>query len=179
MGKNRSFFIIVIVFAVLLIGAYVVYNMTGNMVGEGVSTLGKTQAADFTVYDSNKNEVRLSDFDGEPVVLNFWASWCGPCMSEMPEFEKAFKQYGKDVNFMMVNMTDGSRETIETATGYIKSEGYTMPVYFDTQLSAASAYDVMSIPATYFIDSDGNIVNYTMGAIDGNKLLQGIEAILE
>lgn len=134
-------------------------------------------APDFTVYDTNGNAVSLSDYIGKPTVVNFWASWCGPCMREMPDFQKLYDELGSEVNFLMVNMTDGSRETVNRASGFIKGEGYTFPVFYDTEQDAAATYAVYSIPATYFVDADGNGVAYASGAIDEATLRKGISMI--
>ena len=136
-------------------------------------------APDFTALDAQGNEVRLSDYFGKPIVLNFWASWCGPCKSEMPDFEEAYQTYGSDVEFMMVNLTDGSRETVETAKAFIAEQNFTFPVYFDTANEAAIAYQASSIPATYFIDKNGNIIAHAVGMLDKANILKGIEMILE
>ena len=135
-------------------------------------------APDFTVLDTDGQEVRLSDMQGTPVVLNFWASWCPPCKSEMPDFEEASKTYEGKVAFMMVNLTDGGRETVDTAKAYIEEQGYTFPIYFDTQQEAAIGYGVVSIPTTYFIDAQGGVVAYGQGALDQSALEQGIGMIL-
>ena len=66
-------------------------------------------APDFTVEDTDGNKYKLSDFRGKPVIVNFWASWCGPCKMEMPDFEELYKQYGEEINFLMVNMKNSSR----------------------------------------------------------------------
>ena len=134
-------------------------------------------APDFTVYDGAGNPVNLSDFRGKPVVVNFWASWCGPCQGEMPDFEEKYRELGDEVVFLMVNMTDGGRETVETARSFIEDTGYTFPVYYDTEGMAAAIYGVYSIPSSYFIDAEGNAVAYAMGAIDGATLQQGIDMI--
>lgn len=134
-------------------------------------------APDFTVYDIDGDAVSLSDFIGKPVIINFWASWCGPCKMEMPEFEKKFNELGGDIQFLMVNLTDGNRETRETAISYIEESGYTFPVYFDTDQDAAYTYGVYSIPSTYFIGADGSAVAMAQGAIDGSILDQGISMI--
>lgn len=134
-------------------------------------------APDFTVYDIDGDAVSLSDFIGKPVIINFWASWCGPCKMEMPEFEEKFNELGGDIQFLMVNLTDENRETRETAISYIEESGYTFPVYFDTDQDAAYTYGVYSIPSTYFIGADGSAVAMAQGAIDGSILDQGISMI--
>lgn len=137
-----------------------------------------TQAAPgFTVFNEAEEAISLSDLQGKPVVINFWASWCGPCKSEMPMFQDMYDTYGEELHFMMVNMTDGSRETVETAQAYIEEAGYTFPVYYDTDLEAAYAYYVSSVPATYFIDAEGNFVAYGLGALDEDAFMTGLEML--
>lgn len=137
----------------------------------------KNQTADFTVVDASKKDFKLSSAFGKPIILNFWASWCPPCKSEMPEFQKAYEQYGSDVQFIMVNLTDGERETIDTASAFVKKQGYTFPVYFDANQDAAYAYQISSIPATYFIDKDGKVAASVQGMLDGDTLKKGIDLI--
>ena len=134
-------------------------------------------APDFTVYDKDGNAVKLSDMKGKPVVLNFWASWCPPCKSEMPDFDEICKQYEGKVAFMMVNLTDGQSETQESAQAFIDSMGYTFPVYFDKDSDAAYKYGIQSIPTTFFIDAEGNLVAYGSGAMSAAVLKQGISMI--
>ena len=136
-----------------------------------------TQAPNFTVYDLDGNEVNLTDFFGKPIIVNFWASWCGPCKMEMPDFNEAYQTYKNDITFLMVNMTDGSRETIEKASSFIAESGYTFPVYYDTEYSAAITYSVSSLPTTYFIDADGYLIAHARGAIDSSTLQKGIDMI--
>ena len=131
----------------------------------------------FTVLDREGNEVRLSDFFGMPIVLNFWASWCPPCKAELPDFEEACKRYEGKVTFLMVNLTDGQRETVEVAKSYIASQGYTFPVYFDTKYEAAYTYGVSSIPQTYFINADGSLEARATGMISAAQLEKGIGMI--
>ena len=136
-----------------------------------------TQAPNFTVYDLDGNEVNLTDFFGKPIIVNFWASWCGPCKMEMPDFNEAYQTYKNDITFLMVNMTDGSRETVEKASTFIEESGYVFPVYYDTEYSAAITYSVSSLPTTYFIDADGYLIAHARGAIDSSTLQKGIDMI--
>lgn len=146
----------------------------GGTGSSGAGSEDSAKAPDFTVVNESEEEVKLSDFVGKPVVLNFWASWCGPCKSEMPFFQTMYDTYGEEVVFMMVNLTDGSRETMETALDYVQQSEYTFPVYFDTNQEAAYAYYVSSIPATYFIDAEGNLTAYGVGALQEENILQGL-----
>lgn len=137
-----------------------------------------TKIPNFTVYDLNGNEVSLYDYFGKPVVLNFWATWCGPCQSEMPAFDQMYQKYNNQVTFLMVNVTDGSRDTVESVTAFYKDSGYTFPIYFDTTLEASMNYGAYSIPLTFFIDAEGNLLYNQMGAISEDTLAQCIELLV-
>lgn len=137
----------------------------------------KKTAPDFTVYDQNGNPVLLSSLRGKPVVLNFWASWCPPCRGEMPGFDTVYRELKDSVQFMMVDLTDGTRETQETGAEYIKSQGYAFPIYFDLEGEAAEIYGITSIPTTVIIDKDGKIVSTSRGAVAEGILREKIAAL--
>lgn len=191
--KNKVVMIaLIVVFICVLGGASVLYKVLGekvetdrlaveenNEAPETQEDIELTKAPDFTVYDSERNAFRLSDFEGKPVVLNFWASWCDPCKSEMSDFDEAYGEYGENIHFLIVNMTDGYQETVESAKEFIKESDYTFPVYYDTDLEAAKAYSVYSIPTTYFIDKDGYIIAQGRGALDAETLQMGIDYIYD
>lgn len=192
MKDKKNLIIISIVLVVLIAGSAILYNIFKDKIGQQQmpQTTAQNQsqneeeeegrpmpAPDFKVYDKEGNEVTLSSLTGKPVVLNFWASWCGPCKIEMKDFEKAYSNYKDDVHFAMVNLTDGHRETVKTASKYIEDQGFTFPVYFDTDIDAANTYRVYSVPSTYFINSDGELVGYVNGLIQAETLQKGIDMI--
>lgn len=142
------------------------------------NTSDEYAAPDFTVYDESGNAVKLSDFEGEPVVINFWASWCGPCKSELPAFDKLSAEYGEDVKFMMINLTDGVRETIDGVKEFVEENGYSFEVLYDTDFEAAYAYGVYSIPMTVFVDESGNIYTGYIGAINETTLEEVITELI-
>ena len=135
-------------------------------------------APDFTVLNENGNPVKLSDYKGQPVVVNFWATWCYYCKEEMPDFDKAREAY-PNVQFMMVNATDGVQETMETAKAYIAEKGFGFDVFYDTELNAVSAYYVTGFPATFFVDAEGKLIARGNGMLDYDTLVRGIEMITE
>ena len=185
--KILKMVLLVLIFAALLLGAKRLYDTLGAQVqmdtlatqatAEGTEPV-KQAAPDFTVYDQEGNSHSLSEFRGKPVILNFWASWCGPCKMEMPDFDEKYGEYGDQVHFVMVNLTDGSQETVETASAFIAAEGYSFPVYFDTERSGAIAYGVSAVPVTYFIDADGNFAGWHQGVLSGEMLQKGIDLLI-
>jgi thiol-disulfide isomerase/thioredoxin len=135
-------------------------------------------APGFTVYDVDGNAVTLESLRGKPVVLNFWATWCGYCVMEMPDFQEAYEEFGDRIHFMMVNVTDGYQETEAAARAFIAGQDFTFPVYYDLDLSAAMAYGISSMPQTFFIDAEGMAVAYAQGALDAASLRRGIGMLL-
>lgn len=139
----------------------------------------KVEMPDFLIQDHSGEEVKFSDFVGKPIVMNFWASWCGPCKSEMPDFQKVYEEMGSEIQFLMVNVTDGQRETKQSANQYISENGFTFPVYYDEGLTASFSLGVYGYPTTFFIDSEGFAVAAASGALEEEMLRQGIELIYD
>lgn len=193
MNSKKSLIILAAVLAAVIAIAGVAYGKLAEKAGvpdnitpaaeektepaEDTDEIQKIKAMDFTVIDTEGNSVNLSEFEGKPVIINFWATWCGYCQMEMPDFEEKFKEYGKEIHFLMLNVTDGNRETVDTAKEYISEAGYTFPVYFDTELDAANTYGAYSLPMTIFIDAEGYGIAQATGMINSELLQKGIDMI--
>lgn len=203
MNKKGLFAILgCVLFALLIGGAYILYsklakdntppstlivneykegelekNNEKNEKSDNTDEQSEFSAPDFTVYDSNGNAVKLSDFKGKPIVLNFWASWCPPCKGEMPDFNEKYLEYKDEIHFIMVNLTDGYQETKSSAEKFLSTTDYSFPVYFDTTMEAAITYQISAVPQTFFIDANGVLVTYAQGAINADTLQLGIDYI--
>lgn len=172
----------VILLIALLITAYIVStNISKNYVDtniseeDSVSEDSSYKAPELLITDASGKTYTLDDFKGKPVVINFWASWCPPCKSEMPNFQEVYSEVGDEVQFLMVSLVDGSKETKETADQFIEENKYTFPVYYDENNTSAINYGISSIPTTILIDEDGNVVDKYIGALSKSYL----EALLQ
>jgi len=113
-----------------------------------------TLAPDFTLKSNEGRNLRLSEQRGQVVLVNFWASWCGPCRQEMPHLNKLYDKY-KAAGFVMlgVNIDDN----IDTATAAAQKWGVRFPVLFDADKAVSKRWDMGSMPATVLVDRDGKV----------------------
>ncbi len=131
-------------------------------------------APDFTLTDQYGNEHTLSDYHGKTVFLNFWATWCGPCQSEMPDIQALYEKYGENEDDLVVlgvanpksaeypNANDVSEEEV---IAFLNDHGYDFPVVMDLSGSVFAEYGISAFPTTFMIDSDGNVFGYASGAL--------------
>lgn len=122
---------------------------TGYAASEKLS--GK--ASDFTLKSRSGKNIKLSELRGDVVMLNFWASWCGPCRKEMPLLEKIHKKY-KRLGFTLLGVN--VEENSSAAKNYLKDVKVTFPVLFDTTNKTSKLFDVSAMPTTILIDRSGN-----------------------
>ena len=135
-------------------------------------------APNISVTDVNGNTVSLSDYRGKPVVVNFWATWCPPCVGELPHIDKAVKTYGDRVTFLMVNVDSDRLEDIAIAKAFMRENGFSFPIYFDLGQQASYTYGVSSIPMTVWIDERGCLENVAVGMLSEEYLTYYIEQML-
>ena len=134
-------------------------------------------APDFFLRTLNGRSVRLSDYRGKTVVLNFWASWCPPCRREMPDFQTLWEERGPsgpdDLVILAVNLLP--EDTIAAAEGFVDEFGLTFPILLDTSRGEVSQrYGVQALPATFFIDRDGIVRTTALGSVFGHLLEVGV-----
>ena len=186
MKKKWIFLIAAVVFACVIAGAVVLYHELSERILElnepitvqEESTEEASESAEtapnFKVLNNVGQEVQLKDYFGKPIVLNFWATWCGPCKMELPYFNEAYLEYGDEIEFVMVNLTDGVSETVKGVRKFMSDNDYSFPVHFDTEGNGASTYGAYSIPMTVFIGADGTVVGNYTGVIPENTFREYI-----
>lgn len=125
------------------------------------------KAPDFELKTLSGETVKLSSLKGKKVMLNFWATWCPPCKAEMPDMEKFYKEPGKDVVILAVNI-----DPQLDVKGFVKQYGITFPILLDEKDEVNESYQILSIPTTYFINSNGVIQNKYTGAMSLDSMKQ-------
>lgn len=118
-------------------------------------------APDFTLQSASGESVTLSDLRGRPVLVNLWASWCGPCRAEMPAMQRLHEAYGDDFVILAVNMTAQDSQT--AALAFAAEYGLTFPILFDPSGEVGRLYENRALPSSYFVDRDGVIREVVIG----------------
>lgn len=152
--------------------------------GAGTLTQGITSGGrqtvplpDVTLYDAQGNTVKLSSFHGKKIILNAWASWCGPCKAEMPDFEQLDQESKGEYQIIMVNIT-GGLETRENADRFLQDNDLDFSVMlYDEDLEFAQALQIDSIPTTIFVDEAGEIHIYQPGLMTKEQVLAGLATV--
>jgi peroxiredoxin len=123
-------------------------------------------APDFTLKSKAGNNVKLSELKGSIVMVNFWASWCGPCRKELPAFEKLYKKYEPlGLVILAVNVDDDPAK----ANDLLSEVNITFPVLYDSDQAVSELYEVEAMPSTYFINRDGELVESHRSFKEGDE----------
>ena len=147
-----------------------------NVAQTVVTTAERSDAPNITVTDAEGNTISLDQLRGKTVLINFWASWSIPSYRELEMYQQAYNEYKDEVYFLLINTTSDTRETKEQADKMIADGGFTFPIYYDLDASAAKAYSVISLPTTFFIDANGKAVAYAAGELNRYGFELGLQA---
>ena len=176
--KTRSRLVFVLVF--LVVAGFLAYMIFSGQLAsaDDRKPLEGYLAPDFSLPDASGKRVSLSDFEGKPVFLNFWASWCGPCQDEMPELVAAEKRFGNKVQFVGINLTTEERYN-GAAEQFLQH--YQVPYLnlFDKKGKAKKAYQIIGIPTSFLLDENGQIVYKHQGEITLEQLEKAMEKLNE
>ncbi|WP_316571301.1 redoxin domain-containing protein [Neobacillus sp. YIM B06451] len=139
-------------------------------VAQGVKEGAK--APDFELKTLTGETVKLSSLKGKKVMLNFWATWCGPCKAEMPAMEQLYKEADDNVAILGVNI-----DPQLDVKGFVLENGITFPILLDEKDEVNTTYQIISIPTTFFIDSNGIIQDKVIGAMPHDAMVGYIEKL--
>ena len=126
-------------------------------------------APDFRLENLDGQSISLSDFRGKPILLNFWATWCPPCVAEMPYLQQVYEEWsGKGLVVLAVNIGENPTEVKR----FLQAHDLSLPVLLDTEENTAEKYNITGIPASFFIDSDGIIQQKIIGAFPNKGAIE-------
>lgn len=152
----------------------------------GVSTANRIPAPqagflapDFKLQTLDGRSLALSDLRGQAVLVNYWASWCGPCQAEMPAMQKVYEAY-HDQGFEILAVNATNQDQLAAVQSFVDSHGLTFPVLLDVDGQVGGAYQVHSLPTSFFVRPDGTIEEVVIGGPMAEAMLRTrIEKLLE
>jgi len=169
----RGYYVAAALLPILLLAAWGAVLLARPAPG-GLAQIGSAAPA-FVLADVDGNPLRLGDLRGRPVIVNFWASWCGPCVAEFPVLAKAAQAH-KAEGLAVVGIV--YRDRSEAARGFMRRMGATWPTAMDPADTVAGQFGVIGPPETFFIDRSGVIVGRQIGEISAADMQRGLDQIL-
>ncbi|NIK77544.1 peroxiredoxin [Paenibacillus castaneae] len=174
MGKSRKTVQIGILIAVLIIGGYAIGS---TLFGAGNTLLKEgSKPPDFKLADLEGNQQQLSDYAGKAVVVNFWGTFCPPCVKEMPEFERQYLKW-KDQGLIVLAI-NLSEDTL-TVNNFVRRFDLHYPILRDMNRKTERSYGLKSYPTTFFIKPDGSIMEIMVGGMTEVEIDERIERLLK
>lgn len=157
--------LIAILVMILTSGLLIIGCATGS---EPIAAVSEA-APDFQLQNLDGQPISLSDFKGKPVLINFWATWCGPCVSEMPYIQEIHEEWpDKGLVVLAINIGDSSSEVEQ----FLQNHNLSLPVLLDTKKVVAQRYSIRAIPTTFFLDKDGMIQVKVIGAFPNKAAIE-------
>ncbi|MFC4409529.1 peroxiredoxin family protein [Chungangia koreensis] len=134
---------------------------------------------DFEVKTLDGESVKLSDYKGKKVILNFWASWCPPCKAEMPHMQNYYEDYAEkdNVEILAVNLTNAEYGGIDDAIQFVEDYELTFPIPTDEDGSLEKTYEILTIPTTFTIDTAGLIRHKIVGPMDEQMMIDLVDSM--
>ena len=151
----------IMILIAVLVSMLIMVGCSEDIVTDKVPAPGRP-APDFQLQDLDGQTVSLGEFRGRPVMVNFWATWCGPCRMEMPYIEEVSNDPDwTETGLVILAVNPG--ESAAIAGQFMEDNGLTFPVLLDIKTEVAKAYNVSAIPTTYFVDKNGIIKDVKIG----------------
>ncbi|HLT21703.1 MAG TPA: redoxin domain-containing protein [Thermomicrobiales bacterium] len=181
--KERRWPLLVVSGLILLVLAFVAWDQRPWADSRGGDDLGMRadhtprpgeEAPDFVLENERGERVALSDFQGRPVFLNFWATWCTFCIDEMPDMQRVQEQYADDLVVIGVNAGD----SIEDGEEFVARTGVKYVRLYDRDLEVTDGYLVQAMPTSYFITADGLVLDANFGYMTYDDMLDRVEALI-
>lgn len=183
MNKKVNIIIWIIAICAVMIAAYIFYSKNKpqsfvapskqNRVTAQAPQDKKLIAPDFNLKDLNGKNIRLSDYKGKIVILNFWAVWCKYCKQEMPDLNELNKELEKENEAVIIAVD--ARESSDTVKNYLSSNNINLKVLLDQDGSVTQTYGISGFPTTFIINKDGSLYTYIPGATNKETLLEIID----
>ena len=154
--KTKALIIPLVLLLVIIVAFFSVRSRRSVKVAEIGSAV-----QNFEVTDINNNKIRLSDLKGSVLFVNFWATWCGSCVEELPNVQRLFRSLSGNSSFKMITIL--YKDNGQRALGYMQQNGYTFPVYLNPDDSAAKIFGITGVPETFIIDKKGILRDKVLG----------------
>ena len=181
MSRNKRYFLIILVVLVATVGGYLAGQLTqtGPDRPEGVSRDAVSMLMNTTLPDTDEQEQSVSQWEGNVLVVNFWATWCPPCIDEIPEFVEVSNQYADEpVQFVGLSI-----DTLENVLDFQDRFDIPYPLLIgatDTlHLASEFGNDARALPFTVILDRDGDVADVTLGTLDAEQLIERIDPLLD
>lgn len=172
MGKK-----FVLLFGFFVIVLWIVMGKTENNQQIAVNPQVNYRAPNFILPTLDKRELSLESFQGNPVLINFWASWCPPCRMETPDLMALYQKYGDRIGFIGINVTN--QDDVENVYDFVKQYQVTFPIALDHSGEVSRQYKLLAMPTSYVLDQHGVIVFKKTGIVTKPEIEQVFEQLLK